>query len=230
MIKRILFFLVLLAQSGSAEERPGASYKEGTGVTLSEETRNSIGLKMAEVEDQVFAGEIKITAQVYKEASEPGKAYGIAHASAFVSSSQYIAAREGQIILLTSPSSVTGTLVRVDTTMTPLTGRSELLVEVPDPENRLGIGDFVQAVFTGSKRSEVTAIPEEAVLRTAYGNFVFVLNGSSLLRTPVKTGASRGGYVEVVDGLFSGDEVVVRAAESLYQIELRATKGGAHCH
>jgi multidrug efflux pump subunit AcrA (membrane-fusion protein) len=60
--------------------------------------------------------------------------------------------------------------------------------------------------------------------------FVYVLNGEAFLRTAVTTGARRGEFTEITDGLYSGDQIVVRPVETLYLIELRATKGGGHSH
>jgi multidrug efflux pump subunit AcrA (membrane-fusion protein) len=73
-------------------------------------------------------------------------------------------------------------------------------------------------------------VPGSAVLETVYGPFVYVANGRALLRTAVRLGARRGGDVEITDGLYGGDQVAVRPVETLYLIELRATKGGGHSH
>ena len=36
--------------------------------------------------------------------------------------------------------------------------------------------------------------------------------------------------VEITDGLLAGDQVVTKPVETLWLIELRATKGGGHSH
>jgi multidrug efflux pump subunit AcrA (membrane-fusion protein) len=73
-------------------------------------------------------------------------------------------------------------------------------------------------------------VPKSAVLASAEGNFVYVVNGEAYLRTAVKTGVEAEGLVEVTDGLLAGDVVVTRPVEKLWIIELRATKGGGHSH
>ena len=69
-----------------------------------------------------------------------------------------------------------------------------------------------------------------ALLRTATGTFVYVVNGANLLRTPVKPGASDGAFIEILDGLYAGDVVVTHGVEHLWLTELRLTKGGGHSH
>jgi multidrug efflux pump subunit AcrA (membrane-fusion protein) len=46
----------------------------------------------------------------------------------------------------------------------------------------------------------------------------------------VKTGSEADGKIEITDGLFQGDQVVAKPVETLWLIELRATKGGGHSH
>lgn len=226
MIKRLCILFTFMAGIAAAQERTGASFKAGTGVSLSDESRASIGLKIIEVEERTLAAETKITAQVYDVSERDG----IAHASCLVSLKDNVPFQSGQTAAIFFPAASTGTIVRIDETLKKSTGQSELLISIPIGELKLRVGDFVRAVLTGEDAEDVTVIPEDAVLRTAYGDFAFVLNGSALLRTPIETGAAQGGYIEIVDGLYSGDEVAIGAADSLYQIELRATKGGGHCH
>ena len=75
----------------------------------------------------------------------------------------------------------------------------------------------------------VPAIPETALLRTVRGEFVFVANGGWYLRTPVRTGATAGGWVEIRDGLYEGDTVVANGARALWLAEIQAVNGGVSC-
>jgi len=78
-------------------------------------------------------------------------------------------------------------------------------------------------------RSALT-VPRTALLDSAGGFFVYVVNGEFYLRTPVKTGASDASYFEITDGLYAGDIVVATPVEQLWLAELRLTKGGGHSH
>jgi hypothetical protein len=74
------------------------------------------------------------------------------------------------------------------------------------------------------------AVPRSAILRTAAGTFVYVVQGVRFLRTVVKPGASDGAFVEIAEGPNAGDVVVTAGAEQLWLTELRLTKGGGHSH
>lgn len=75
----------------------------------------------------------------------------------------------------------------------------------------------------------ITAVPAHAVLRTIKGDFVFVANGERLLRTAVVLGPNDAGWVEIVDGLYEGDHVVVRGVDALWLAEIAAVNGGVGC-
>jgi len=75
----------------------------------------------------------------------------------------------------------------------------------------------------------VPAIPANAVVRTARGDFVFVTNGDWYLRTPVTLGAAAGDWREVRDGLYEGDTVVTHGAAELWLAEIQAVNGGVGC-
>jgi multidrug efflux pump subunit AcrA (membrane-fusion protein) len=75
----------------------------------------------------------------------------------------------------------------------------------------------------------VTAIPADALLRTAKGDFVWVGNGGWFLRTPVKLGPSEAGWVAVTEGLYDGDSVVIHGVRALWLAEIQAVNGGVGC-
>lgn len=87
----------------------------------------------------------------------------------------------------------------------------------------------------GLETTEVTdgkngsLVPDTSILETADGKFVYVENGVHFIRTPIKTGNSSNGSVEVVDGLYAGDVVVSRPVDFLWYIELQAIRGGVAC-
>jgi hypothetical protein len=76
---------------------------------------------------------------------------------------------------------------------------------------------------------DALVVPSSAVLNTAEGTFLFVVNGDHYKRTPVKVGDTFGSLVEITDGIYEGDAVVAEAAQTLWLIELRAVKGGKGC-
>ena len=76
---------------------------------------------------------------------------------------------------------------------------------------------------------EEILLPIDALLRTARGDFVYVGNGDWLLRTPVTVGLVDGATVQIVDGLYEGDTVVVQGVRALALAEMQALNGGVGC-
>jgi hypothetical protein len=66
-------------------------------------------------------------------------------------------------------------------------------------------------------------------LKTAEGYFAYVVNGDSLFRTKIGVGGQEGETVEVTDGLYTGDRVVLQPIMSLWLAELQAIRGGKAC-
>lgn len=219
------------------EEEPGASFKEGKGIKLSDEARKALEISVAEVASKRLNPSVKVTAQIYRTAKEIGgssEKSGNAYASAFVDGHVAKLLKPGEAITVTIPSvpaPAQGILKKVDTSLVTSTDKAEVIAEVPDSENRLKMGEFVMVTLPESGASEeVVAVPLSAVLDTAAGKFAYVQNGDFLLRTPVKTGPVTDDFVEITEGLYEGDTIAVTGTESLYLIELRATKGGGHSH
>jgi cobalt-zinc-cadmium efflux system membrane fusion protein len=67
------------------------------------------------------------------------------------------------------------------------------------------------------------------VVESVRGSFVYAANGGAFLRTPVVLGSRQGDRIEVMDGLFEGDEIVTAGASNLWMIELQAVNGGKGC-
>ena len=230
-MRYVALFFITAASCFGEGERAGATFKEGVGVRLAAETKAAIGLAVAEVEERISPVEFHLTAQVYREAHEAsqnqGEPAGFAYASAWVD--PVVASRLSPGLALRIQDA-SGSVLRVDHTMAAGGGRVEVLLQLQAGGQAWKIGDFVTATPVVPAEAAVTLIPGEALLETAYGPFVYVVNGDAFLRTAVIPGPRRGRHTEIVDGLYSGDHVVVRPVETLYLIELRATKGGGHSH
>lgn len=84
--------------------------------------------------------------------------------------------------------------------------------------------------FAGVDTAEFSGrLPASALLRTARGDFVYVDNDGWLLRTPVRLGPGDGATFAISDGLYEGDFIAVRGAQSLWLAELQAVNGGVGC-
>lgn len=118
--------------------------------------------------------------------------------------------------------------MRIDRSTVAATRLVDLVFEL-DASPRHQIGDFVTLALA-VEPATVLSVPRSAVLDGATGSFVYVVNSGAYLRTPVKVGARSADFIEISDGLYAGDIVVVTPVDQLWLAELRLTKGGGHSH
>lgn len=85
------------------------------------------------------------------------------------------------------------------------------------------------ATHSFASAAEAPAIPADALLRTIKGDFVYVANGEWFLRTPVTIGATDATHIEIKDGLYEGDTIVVKGVRGLSLTEIQALNGGVGC-
>jgi hypothetical protein len=193
-----------------AEEAP-ARFKEGQGLQLADETTAALGLKTAEVEERPITHAYEVTASVF-EAGPPARA------------SSLVPVEVADELEKNPPAGARLLAVRRD--LKPALTQVEIVLELPGAP---AVGTTLSLTLHAPAR-EAVAVPTAALLRSATGTFLYVVNGAFLLRTPVQTGATDGEYIEILDGLYAGDEVAVAAVEQLWLTELRLTKGGGHSH
>jgi hypothetical protein len=221
---------------GHDHESPsGASFKAGKGVMLTDETRKILGIEVADVTEQKLPAQIHFNVQVFGEkhhhAIRENDHTGCdVHGSGFVPLNKAATLRPGQPVEIQTRTneSLAGVVLAVEQ---PLSlGESEVIVGLTNATDKLKPGDFLAAVITLPRDESVATIPRPALLRTSEGPFVYAVNGDAYFRTAVKVGSEADGWVEITDGLLAGDQVVTKPVQTLWLIELRATKGGGHSH
>lgn len=84
-----------------------------------------------------------------------------------------------------------------------------LRARLPNGEGRLRPGMFVRLRLILARRENVLLIPEQAVIPDSKAPYVYRVVDGKAVRAPIVTGLRRDAQVEVVEGLRSGDEVVV---------------------
>jgi len=236
-----LTFLVGCGKPSSAVEEPNeegpdhgaeggeTSFEEGKGIRLVEESKKALGLTTVEVVTSPIQPVVKLTAQVYQTAEETvGATSALASATAEPEIAEQLEA-DVPVTFDANGRSLEGFVRSIDSMQRATIGKVEILLELPDPTHRLAIGAFVP-VSVRLPSVEATAVPRSAVLETSTGKFAYVRNGEFYLRTPITTGSESSELIEITDGLYDGDIVVSNPVEPLYLTELRATKGGGHCH
>ena len=204
-------------------EMVGITFKGGKGLRIADETKKIIGLEVVEASEQKITPEFSASFQIYRDAE------GRAEATGFVTAEQAGQIKTGQSVALqweeASTNKLQGKVLRL---LPPASsGQTEVLLEVPDAGPPFEIGTTLEAVFTAQSAQSVTAIPRSAVLQTTEGTFAYVVNGDYFFRTAIKTGAENADFVEIKDGLYTGDQIVKQPVMTLWIAELHAIKGGA---
>lgn len=119
-----------------------------------------------------------------------------------------------------------GRVTAIEPLVDPNTRNFKVQATVQNPDGKLRPGSFAHVSFALGGERQVVVIPQTAVSFNPYGNAVFViskvkrkpgetdmqgkeLTGDKLIVTQrfIKTGATRGDLVAVIDGLKPGEEV-----------------------
>jgi membrane fusion protein, copper/silver efflux system len=94
----------------------------------------------------------------------------------------------------------------------PETRTVPVRIEVPNPEGLLKTSMYADVVFNTGGEASVTAIPDNAVIDSGTKQVVLVAKGDGRFEPrAVKLGRRGEGYVEVIEGLNDGEEVVTSA-------------------
>lgn len=221
---------------GHGDESPsGASFKAGKGIILTDETRKILGVEVVDVTEQKLPKEFRFNVQVFGEKhhhtsiSEDHSGCDV-HASGLVPSENAAEVKSGLPVQLLKATNIAASGVVLAVQKALALGEREIVIGVSNAASALKPGEFLSASIRLSREEAVTVVPRSAVLRTAEGPFVYAVNGDAYFRTGVKVGTETDGWAEITDGLLAGDQVVTKPVQTLWLIELRATKGGGHSH
>jgi Cu(I)/Ag(I) efflux system membrane fusion protein len=109
------------------------------------------------------------------------------------------------------------------------TRTARVRIEIPNPDGRLKVDMYADVVFqAGANEEPAIAVPTSAVIDSGTRQVVLVAKGEGRFEPrPVKLGRRGDGYVEVLDGIAKGEEVVTAAtflidAESNLKAALQA--------
>jgi membrane fusion protein (multidrug efflux system) len=110
----------------------------------------------------------------------------------------------------------TGRLLFSDLTVDPTSGQITLRAELPNPDALLLPGMYVRVRIEQAQASEAIVLPQQAVMRSAQGDSVMVVApDGKVAPRPVKVGAAQGGQWVVLEGLKSGEQVMVDGFQKL---------------
>jgi hypothetical protein len=219
------------------ETQAGVTFSARQGLSVPPTTAKYIGLQVVDVDERNITASVRFSARVYQTVSERRFASAgpaatpIALASAFVSPAQAALLTNGQaaIVAANGKQELKAEVAAVNRSLEKVQGQAEVMLAIEDPGARLTNGVIASiSVPLGSEQSVVT-IPRSAVLRTAEGDFAYTMSGKQFVRTAIKTDNVNSDFVEVTDGLYVGDRIVVQPVMTLWLAELQSIRGGKAC-
>ena len=110
-----------------------------------------------------------------------------------------------------------GKVSRIDPYVDPSTRSSAVEIELDNEAagNRLRPGMFGQASLVEREFKNAVLIPANSIQNVDNGEFVFLEENSRAVMKPVKTGIRQGDYVQITEGLVSGDRLIVFGGTNL---------------
>ncbi len=103
-----------------------------------------------------------------------------------------------------------GRLLFSDLSVDPATGQVTLRAEVPNPDGALLPGLYVRVRLQQAQASDAITLPQQAVTRSAQGDSVRVVSAEGVIeQRPVKVGGQQNGRWVILDGLKTGEQVMV---------------------
>ncbi len=113
---------------------------------------------------------------------------------------------------------IKATLLRFGVEADATAGSIHGIFELENSSRRLSPGMRAELDIIVSSREDVMSVPEEAVQGDPSSRVVYVKDfelENAFVKAPVVLGDSSAGWVEVIEGLFPGDEVVTRGSYAL---------------
>ena len=125
----------------------------------------------------------------------------------------------------------TGKISHISGIMNPEERTVHFWAEVNNPRHKLKPGMFTEQTIVLEKGPEVLSIPLNAVLEDGGSWFVFVEEGGHYTKHEIVVGARDDQYVEIKEGLFPEEYVVVRGQYQLLRATADVAEGvDAHGH
>ena len=109
-----------------------------------------------------------------------------------------------------------GRLLFSDLTVDATSGQITLRAEVPNPDGQLLPGLYVRVRLEQAQATNAITLPQQAVTRTTQGDTVMVVSSDGKVTSrPVKIGSAKGMQWVVLDGLKTGEQVMVDGFQKL---------------
>lgn len=97
----------------------------------------------------------------------------------------------------------------------PTTGTNMLRASVDNPDGTLRPNQFVRVRMIGAERPDAVSVPQKAVQQGSKGHFVWVIKDGKAQYRPVEVGEQVGENWTILQGLQSGEQIVVDGVQTL---------------
>jgi len=198
------------------------TFSEKSGLSIPENTAKFIGLQVTEVKERNIAASLKFSAQVYRVTAE-----GVL-ASGSINPAEASKLAAGQTVSIQN-NAASARIVSVLRTVEKSNGQVEVLLAIASSEPPLTAGTTLTVTAPLVGEQNAVSVPRSALLQTIEGDFVYAVSGEHFIRTAVKLGGSDGEFVAITDGLYAGDQIVVKPVMALWMAELQTLRGGKSC-
>lgn len=127
--------------------------------------------------------------------------------------------KAGQACFISSYSStedtVRGAISQLSPVLDVATRSFKGRITIPNREDILRPGMFVNADIVVEQNDSTITVPSNVVLSQMGGEFVFVIEEETARKRIVQTGLESSDRIEILDGLESGEQVVIKGFETL---------------
>ena len=92
-------------------------------------------------------------------------------------------------------------------------------------------GGYVEVYLICGERKGVISVPRDALLEIQGNKYVYIVEDDhEYEKKPVKTGASDGERIEIIEGIKEGDKIVTRGSSIIRMAEVSSIAPPAHTH
>ncbi|HEX5133332.1 MAG TPA: efflux RND transporter periplasmic adaptor subunit [Candidatus Krumholzibacteria bacterium] len=119
------------------------------------------------------------------------------------------------LVLESTGQRLRGRIMLVSPTIDPTTGTIKITIEIPTYPDGVRPGDFAQVSIVTERRRDRTLIPKVALINDRGEQVVFVSADSTAERRVVEVGFQDENNAEILDGVNTGERVIVKGQRSL---------------
>jgi len=120
-----------------------------------------------------------------------------------------------------------GKVVRINSALDLTTRTLQAEIDIPNPSRLLKPGMFSRIEVTLLEKPGTLSVPRQALVEEGEKRSVFIVEGNQALQRPILTGIEQDQWVEVVEGLREGDQVIIKGQGSIKdRSTVRVIEGG----